>query len=199
MAPKAKTTTKVTGQTFATPVGKALFVSAPAASSYDATKQEASILLDSAAVAELTTKLQAFMDSPEVQASGIKDTGFVAALFKEDTDQDGNPTGLMRLKAKTGMQFPAKLLDAAGKEFKPSPGFSIPNRSSIRISCYPEVMETSMFKGIVLRLKAIKIISTPSFSDGFEDTGVEGDFSYDSGTSYGAADSAADAADGWGE
>ena len=167
---------RVKGNVIVTEIGKALFVSSPAASQYDETKQEATILLDEAGVAKLKAQLQDLMDSAEVKESKIKDTGFVDAIFKEDTDADGNPTGLFRVKAKTAMQYPAKIYDASGNAFVPTPGFKVMNRSDIRLSVKPEVMQTSMFTGIVLRLQAIKIIDVPSFDDGMSGTNDAGGF-----------------------
>ena len=168
MAPKVKapTSTRVKGPIILTPKGKALFVSVPEASSYDPLKQEASILLTEADTLVLKAQLQEFVGSQEVKDSGIKDTGFVDALFKEDTDADGNLTGLFKVKAKTAMIYPAKLYAADGKTFVATPGFGIPNRSDIKMSVRPEVMATSMFTGVVLRLQAIKIFDMPSFDDG---------------------------------
>ena len=159
--------------------GLALFVSCPAASPYDDSKQEASILLDEAGKAKLQAQLQDFLDTPEAKATGIKDTGYAEKAFKADTDQDGNPTGLYRVKAKTAMIYAAKLYTAAGKVYTPTPGFQLPNRSTIRMSVKAELMSTSMFTGIVLRLQAIKIIDVPTYDDGM--SGVEDEGGFDGG------------------
>jgi len=177
--------TSVKGPVVITEKGKALFVSCPAASQYDATKQEATILLDQAGKDKLAGTLQDWIDSPEVKESGLKDKGYVEALFKEDTDADGNSTGLFKVKTKTAMIYPAKLYTASGAVFTPPAGFSLPNRSDIRLSMKPEVMKTSMFEGIVLRLQAIKIIDVPQFDDGMGGVAEEGGFE---GDGFGAAE-----------
>jgi len=187
MAPVKKSAKpSVKGPVILTPKGRSLFVSVPAASSYDPLKQEASLLLTAEDTAILKTQLQDFIDSPEVKASGIADRDFVNALFKADTDSDGNLTGLSRVKAKTAMQYPAKLYAANGDVFQPAPGFTIPNNADIKMSVRPELMETSMFTGIVLRLQAIKIFNLPSFDDGMSsDSDTSGSFSVPSaGSSY---------------
>lgn len=166
----------VKGNIIVTPKGKSLFVSVPNASPYDALKQEASLTLTAADAQVLRDQLQTFLDGAEAKASGITDKGFVEALFKEDTDADGNATGSLRIKAKTAMQYPAKLYDASGAVFNPPVGFSLPNRADIKMSIRPELMETSMFTGIVLRLQAIKILSLPTFGG---DDGMGGDESSD--------------------
>jgi len=175
---KPKSTAKVLkakGPTIVTPIGKALFVSAPNPSAFDDGKQEATILLSAADAEVVKAKLQAFIDSPDAKALGIPDTGFVDAAFKDDTDADGNLTGMLRLKAKTKAEFTVKFYDAKGAPFTPAPGFQVQNRSDIRLSILPEFMKTSMFTGLTFRLQAIKVISAPSFGDdgmsGMEDDG----------------------------
>lgn len=195
MATKAQAQVRIKGNIVGTSKGQALFVSVPAASSYDPTKQEATILLDADGTAKLKAQLQDFMDSAEVKESGLKDKGFVEALFKEDTDQDGNPTGLSRVKSKTSMQYPCKLYDASGNAFTPDLGFKVPNRADIRLSFRPEVMKTSMFEGIVLRLQALKVINMPSFDDGMGGTEDEGSFSISDVSATSAAHD--EAADHW--
>jgi len=172
---------RVKGDIIVTGLGKALFVSCPAASQYDENKQEATILLDETEANILKGRLQDFMDSADVKESKLKDTGFVDALFKDDVDAEGNLTGLFKVKAKTAMQYPAKLYDASGNPFTPTPGFKIPNRADIRLSVKPEVMKTSMFTGIVLRLQAIKIVDVPSFDDGMAGTSDTGGFTAPTG------------------
>ena len=166
----------VKGPVMVTDKGLALFVSCPSASPYDDSKMEASILLDEAGKTKLQGQLQDFLDTPEAKASGIKDTGFAEKAFKADTDQDGSLTGLYRVKAKTAMIYAAKLYTAAGKIYNPAPGFQLPNRSTIRMSIKPELMSSSMFEGIVLRLQAIKILSVPTYDDGMNGVEDEGDF-----------------------
>ena len=205
MAAKANNSqiNSVKGPVIITPVGKALFVSAPNASAYDENKQEATILLDADGVTYMKGKLQEFMDSPEAKASGIKDTGFVENMFKEDTDQDGNATGLMKLKAKTAMRYPAKFRDAKGNIFTPDASFSLPNRSTIRLSAKVELLKTSMFQGLVLRLQAIKVLEMPQMDDGFGDDGMDDEyadsgFSFDTPSAQSApADTSSDDNDGW--
>ena len=193
-----KSRNNVKGSIIVTDRGQSLFVSVPNASPFDDQKQEATILLNEDAANKVKAQLQDFMDSDEVKASGIKDTGFVENLFKEDTDQDGNPTGLQRLKAKTAMKYGCKLYDAAGAAFDPDNGFSLPNRADIKMSFTPEVMSTSMFTGITLRLKAIKILNMPSYDDGM--AGVEEDGSFSASAAPTAAESdgfEADPSDNW--
>lgn len=175
MATATPKSIRVKGPIISTAKGKALFVSSPHASQFDPNKQEATILLTEEDANVIKGQLQEFMDSQEVKDSKIKDTGFVEASFKADTDADGNPTGLLRLKAKTAMQYPAKLYSANGTVFTPDVGFKIPNRADIRMSFRVEVMTTSMFTGMVFRLQAIKIIDMPTFDDGMggdEDAGA---------------------------
>ena len=195
-AKKAPQRTAVKGGVIATPSGKSLFVSVPAASTYDATKQEASILLTAEASEAVKAKLQDFIDSADVVAAGLSDAKFVSALFKDDTDQDGNATGLLRVKTKTGMQYPAKIYDHKGDVVVPPVGFSIPNRADIKLSFRPEVMSTSMFTGIVLRLQAIKILNMPQYDDGLAGSEDEGSYSFDAGAPQ-APEAPAGGNDGW--
>lgn len=193
---KLQTPQTVKGRILVTPKGKALFVSVPNASSYDETKQEASLLLTKEDADILKAQLTDFIESAEVKEAGLNDIKFIDSLFKDDTDADGNLTGLLRIKAKTAMKYPAKLYAANGDTFTPDVGFSIPNRASIKMSVRPEVMTTSMFTGLVLRLQAIKIFELPEFDDGMSnDEDNSGSFSAPSpATPQAASDSNADEA-----
>jgi len=172
-----KQTPSIKGSIILTPKGKSLFVSVPNASSYDPLKQEATIVLDGDATAILKAQLNDFVASEDVKVSGVKTKGFVDNLFKEDTDADKNPTGNFRVKAKTAMQYPANLYAANGDEFKAPVGFSIPNRSTIKLSVRPEVISSPMFIGIVLRLQAVKVFDLPEFDDGMKkDEDTSGSF-----------------------
>jgi len=180
--------TSVKGPVMITEKGKSLFVSCPNASQYDPDRQEATILLDQAGKDILAGKMQDWIDGPEFKESGLKDTGFVEALFKADEDQDGSPTGFYKVKAKTAMIYAAKLYTASGAVFVPPAGFTLPNRSTIRMSVKPEAMSTKVFTGIVLRLQALKIIDVPQFDDGM--SGVEDEGGFDGTGFAGGADTA---------
>ena len=196
MAAKKDSNKKVKGPIITTEKGGALFVSVPNASQYDTNKQEATILLGADEADKLKAQLQDFLDSTEVKESGIKDTGFVEKAFKDDTDADGNSTGLVRFKAKTSMIYPCKTYSADGTAFQPDPGFKVPNRATIRMSFRPEVMESSVFTGLVFRLQAIKILDMPSFDDGLSGA-EEGSFSVPSGMSAPEDGSFDSSSNGW--
>ena len=178
----AQATTKASsnklGQ-FVTPAGSALFVSAPAASSFDANKQEASIILSAEDHAAVMAQLDTMMASYEGVLVVAKDK--LKFPFKEATDKEGNETGEFIWKAKTSVQYPAKFFDAKGQNFKPAPGFTVANRSKIRLSVSAEIVSTSLYKGLVLRLNGIKIISSTPWAggnDAFAGIEDEGDYSY---------------------
>jgi hypothetical protein len=189
----AQATTKASsnklGQ-FVTPAGSALFVSAPAASSFDPNKQEASIILSAEDHAAVMAQLDTMMASYEGALVVAKDK--LKFPFKEATDKEGNETGEFIWKAKTSVQYPAKFFDAKGQNFKPASGFTVANRSKIRLSVSAEIVSTSLYKGLVLRLNGIKIISSTPWAggnDAFAGIEDEGDYSYgDDVVSGGATD-----------
>lgn len=159
---------------FVTPVGSALFVSCPNASQFDDSKQEASILLSAEQWAELKVQIDKAMEENNAYAVVPKDK--MKYPIKDATDSDGNSTGDIILKGKTSIQYPAKLLDSKGKPIVVTPGFSIPNRSKIRLALGVEVVSTGMYKGVICRLNAIKVISANPWAgsnpfDGFDDDG----------------------------
>ena len=157
-----------------TPKGAALFVSCPAASQFDDSKQEASILLTADDYAVLKGQLDALVASYEGEL--VVDPATMEMPVKDATDKEGAPTGDFIIKAKTGMQYPAKLYDAAGKPFAPTPGFSVANRSTIKLSVSAELINTKVYKGLVLRLNAVQIISSNPFQGANPFGAEDGDF-----------------------
>jgi hypothetical protein len=183
---------KARGNTIVTPAGKALFVSAPQASQFDATKQEASIVLSADNKKVLEAQLKAFI-TENAHVIGM-DPKAISIPFKEDTDSDGNSTGYYRLKAKTGMKYPAQFVGADNKRFTPDEDYQLPNGSDIRLSLTPELIATSMFQGLTLRLNGIKVLKlSGSYDLGFSDDD-EGDYTYD-GTSPDTAETASTTTD----
>jgi len=179
--PTTKTASNKLGQ-IVTPAGSALFVSAPAASSFDPNKQEASIILTAEDHAVLMAQIEKIMADYEGTLVVAKDK--LKFPVKEATDKEGNETGEMIWKAKTSVQYPAKFFDAKGQNFKPALGFTVANRSKIRLSVSVEIVSTSLYKGLVLRLNAIKIISSTPWAggtDAFAGIEDEGDYSYEAG------------------
>lgn len=178
LAPKKSSVESIKLGQFVTKAGSALFVSAPNASQYDETKQEASILLKSEDWAELKVQIEAKIT--EMNGYGLVPEAKMKWPVKDATDRDGNETGDVILKAKTGMQYPAKILDAHGKVIKTDASFSIANRSTIRLAVGAEVIKSGMYSGIICRLNAIKILSASPWEShnpfGDDD---EGDYSYD--------------------
>lgn len=179
MAPATKTATKIQSIKlggFVTPVGSALFVSCPNASQFDPLKQEASILLS----AEDWAGLKAQIDKALVEnnAYALVPEAKMQYPITDSVDADGNATGDIRLKSKTAMQYPAKLLDSKGKPITVTPGFSIANRSKIRLAIGVEVVSTGMYKGIICRLNAVKVISASPWAgaDPFAGYDDEGDY-----------------------
>lgn len=162
MAPatKAKIQSIKLGQ-FVTDIGSALFVSSPNPSQYDASKEEASILLSAEQWEVFKAQLDKAMEENNAYSVVPKDK--MRYPIKEATDSDGNSTGDIIVKAKTGIQYPAKILDSKGKPVVTGPGFSIPNRSKIRLAVGAEVIATSLYRGCLLRLNAIKILSANPF------------------------------------
>jgi hypothetical protein len=175
MAPVAKKTVESIklGQ-FVTAKGSALFVSAPNASQYDDSKQEASIMLK----AEDWEALKAKIDAKIVEMNGyaLVPAAKMKYPIKEATDQDGNETGDIILKAKTGIQYPAKILDAQGKVIKTDATFHINNRSIIRLAVGVEVIKSGMYNGVICRLNAIKILSAQSYDSNAAFGDDEGDY-----------------------
>lgn len=161
-----------------TPAGSALFVSCPNASKFDSDKQEASIILTQeegdAIVAQMDAMLEEHGKAMGLNAKNVK------YPMKPHTDRDGNETGNVVLKSKTGMKFPAKLLDAKGTEFTPDTSFTIPNGSTVRFSLSVVLMKTAMFSGFTARLNGIKIIDMPQRDLGFGED--DGGFSYSEST-----------------
>jgi len=172
------------------PVGSALFVSAPRASQFSPDKQEAGLVLSAEDYAMFMAEIMATLKEHESELPAPITK--LAFPFKEQTDAEGNPTGEMILKTKTAMRFPAKFYDVDGKEFKPSADFQVANRAKIRLAVGLEVMKTSMYCGVVARLNGIKIISSSPWanSNPFGDTHDEGDFSYGDSPVEDADDSA---------
>jgi hypothetical protein len=175
--PTAKFESVKLGQ-FVTPVGSALFVSSPHPSQYDALKEEASILLSS----DDWAILKAQIDAKLVELNGYKLVAEKNMKYpiKEAVDKEGNETGDIILKSKTSIKYPAKFVDGNGKSFVPGDTFSVANRSKIRLAVGFEVVNTALYKGLVARLNAIKIISTSDFggANQFEGIDDEGDYSY---------------------
>lgn len=161
---------------FVTDIGSALFVSSPNPSQYDANKEEASILLSAEQWEAFKTQLDKAM--AENNAYSVVPEDKMRYPIKEATDSDGNLTGDIIVKAKTGIQYPAKILDSKGKPVVTGPGFSIPNRSKIRLAVGAEVIATSLYKGCLLRLNAIKILSASPWAgnDPFAGYDDEGDY-----------------------
>lgn len=163
---------------FVTPVGSALFVSSPNPSQYDSEKEEGSIILSADDWATVKGQIDAALKANEAELPVP-----IASMkypVKDATDGEGNPTGEFILKAKTSIKYPAKFYDTDGKPFVPDAGFNVPNRSKIRLSISFEVVSTSLYKGIVARLNAIKVISATPWSGAnpFGDTQDEGDYMY---------------------
>jgi hypothetical protein len=175
--------------TLVTPVGSALFVSSPRPSQFDANKEEASIILSAEDHAILMAQIDKLMD--EYEGELVVPKAKLKYPFKEAVDKEENPTGEMIWKAKTSIQYPCKFYDASGTNFKPDATFQVANRSKIRLAVSVEVIKTSMFQGVVLRLNAIRIISATPWAgnDPFAGYDDGGDFSYDSAA---GSDSVAD-------
>jgi hypothetical protein len=182
----AQATTKASSNklgSLISPVGSALFVSAPAASSFDPNKQEASIILSAEDHATMMAQIDGLIAAYEGALVVAKDK--LKYPFKNVEDKEGNETGEFLWKAKTSVQYPSKFFDANGQGFKPAPGFTVANRSKIRLAVSAEIVSTSLYRGLVLRLNAIKIISSTPWAGGtdpFSGVTDEGDFAYDSQT-----------------
>lgn len=175
-----KTASNKLGQ-LVTPVGSALFVSSPKPSQFDANKEEASIILSADDYAKFITNIDTLIANYEGDLVVAKDK--LKYPVKEATDKEGNLTGEMIVKAKTSINFPAKFYGADGALFTPTASFSVPNRSKIRLAVSVEIVSTSLYKGIVLRLNGIKIISATPWAGGndpFAGLDDDGDFAYSS-------------------
>ena len=167
--------------TLTTPIGSALFVSCPNASTFDDSKQEASIVLTPEDYAIFKADLDELIDACPEELVVAKDK--MAMPIKPELDSDKNPTGNYIVRAKTSMVYKAKLYNADKTEFKPDAGFQVANRSKIRLAIAVEVMATSMHKGLVFRLNALQMISASPWANQNPFDAVEGgDFAYDGST-----------------
>lgn len=164
-----------------TPIGSALFVSVPHASKFNEDQQEAGIVLSAEAYAEFESQVEALIDALEEPLVCKRELAKLNG--KAQTDAEGNPTGDILLKAKTGMQYPCKTYDAQNKAFVPDMSFSVPNRSKIRLQVSVETYKSNLTAGITLKLNAIKIITSTPWAGGdvFGGTDDEGDYSYNPG------------------
>jgi len=177
LKPTTKTAAVKLGQEV-TPVGSALFVSAPRPSQFDATKIEAGLILSAEDYAILLARINVLLKEHEAELPAP--ISQLKLPFKEATDAEGNPTGEMILKSKTGVRFAPKFFDANGKAFNPGPDFQVANRSKIRLAVSFEAMKTSMFTGVVARLNGIKMINASPWTSAnpFGDTQDDGDYTY---------------------
>lgn len=141
-----------------TPKGSALFVSVPNVSTYDPEKQEASIVLSPEDYATFKADVDALI--AKYQDELVVDTSSMDMPVRAATDKDGNPTGDMIVKAKTSIKYPAKLYNAKAVVFSPPAGFSVANRSTIKLAVSAELVSTRVYKGLVLRLNSVMIISS---------------------------------------
>jgi len=156
--------------------GAALFVSCPNASEFDETRQEASIILSPEAYETFTADLNKLVKAYEGEL--VVDPTKMELPVKGSVDKEGNPTGEFIVKAKTAMIYPSKLYNAKGIAFNPAPGFSVPNRSKIKLSVSAELINTKVYKGLVLRLNAVQVISSTPWSGSNPFTTEDGDFDY---------------------
>lgn len=174
-----------------TPAGSALFVSCPNASQYDETKQEASILLSADDYATFKAQIDGLIAAYEGEL--VVDASTMEMPVKDNTDKEGAPTGEFIVKAKTGMQYPAKLYDANAVAFTPTPGFSVANRSKIKLSVSAELINTKVYKGLVLRLNAVMLISSTPWAGSNPFSPEEGgDFDSSAGLPTATADADTD-------
>jgi hypothetical protein len=194
MAKAKSSIKKARGTTIVTPVGKALFVSAPRASQFDDNKQEATIVLSADAKAEVEAILKAFIKENAAEIG--KKPADITIPFKEDTDSDGDFTGNYRLKAKTGMKYPAQFVGSDNSKFSPDMDYQLPNGADIRLSITPELLATSMFQGLTLRLNGIKVLGVKQYDLGFSDDD-EGDYVYGDDTASEGTDTPQTSDDDW--
>lgn len=162
-----------------TPAGSALFVSCPNASQYDEEKQEASIILTQDDYKVFKASLDKLIASYDGEL--VVDTSSMDMPVKDATDKEGNPDGNVIVKAKTAMKYPAKLYNAKGTPIVPTPGFSVSNRSKIKLSVSAELVSTKVYKGLVLRLNGIQIISSTPWGGNNPFSAEDGDFTGDEG------------------
>jgi len=180
LKPTAKFVSNKLGQ-IVTPVGSALFVSCPNASAFDEAKQEASLILSADDYAIFKGELDKLIAAYEGEL--VVNTAGMDMPVKPAVDKEGAPTGDFIIKAKTSMQYPAKLYSANGKPFAPAPGFQLANRSKIRLSVSAELVNTKVYKGLVLRLNGLLIISSTPWAGANPFSGLDdgGDFEYADG------------------
>jgi hypothetical protein len=157
-----------------TPIGSALFVSCPNASAFDENKQEATIVLSAEDYAVFKRDLDALIK--DYDGKLVVDPDKMTMPVKPAEDADGNPTGEYMIKAKTAMKYPARLYNAKGGSFNPPAGFQVANRSKIRLQVSAELISTNMFKGLVLRLNAVQIISSTPWAGNSPFGATDGDF-----------------------
>ncbi len=180
MAAAKKTQKRIKCGYLVTPVGKALWCSAPNPSPFDDTKTEATIIISAEQADIFRQELKDLCGDAAAQLEVDIDEA-ISNYMKPNTDADGNPTGEFRIKAKTGLQYPPTFADSKGKAFKPAADFTIPNRSEIRLSIGFEVQVVKpTFKGIVARLRGIQVVSLQERGTGFDE--VDGDFSAEEAT-----------------
>lgn len=175
-----------------TPKGSALFVSAPNPSQYDEDKIEASIVLSKEDFEAFKASVISMANKYEGEL--VADLDKMAWPAKEATDKDGNPTGEMIVKAKTAIKYPPKMYNAKGTPIVITPGFSVPNRSTIKLSASVEIVSTKVYTGVVLRLNGIQIISSTPWAGSNPFSAEEGDFTGDEG--FGST-SGSDVDDDW--
>lgn len=174
-----------------TPAGSALFVSCPNPSTYDEEKQEASIILTQDDYKAFKASLDKLISSYDGEL--VVDPAIMDMPVKDATDKEGNPDGNVIVKAKTAMKYPAKLYNAKGTPIVPTPGFSVPNRSKIKLSVSAELVSTKVYKGLVLRLNGVQIISSTPWAGANPFSEEDGDFTGDTG--FGGAPATGD--DDW--
>lgn len=162
-----------------TEIGSALFVSAPNPSQFDESKIEAGIVLSGEDFKKLEAQVDSMIDALEEPL--VCDRKLCKINAKQQTDQEGNLLDSYLLKSKTGIQYAPKYYDAQNKAFVPGVGFSIPNRSKIRLALSAEVCSSAMFKGLTFKLNGIKIISSNPWNgkNQFEGIEDEGDYAFD--------------------
>lgn len=129
---------------YVTAAGSSLFGSGNTPSPYDDAKVEGTVVIDQAGKDAFQAWLDAKLTPEVLKEVGLKLTQ-INSIFKEDTDKEGNPTGLWRVKGKSNMKFMPKFVDGNGNEFKPAAGFKIPNRATVQLSLGVEIMKMSTF------------------------------------------------------
>jgi len=162
LTPKKSAVESIKLGQFVTPKGSALFVSVPEASPYDANKQEASILLKAEEWEVLKAQIEAKIT--ENNAYTLVPEDRVEWPIKLAKDKEGNETGDIILKSKTGMQYPAKVLDVSGKNIT-NDTTGIPNRSVIRLALGAEIIKSMKYSGVIFRLNVIKVLQASPWAD----------------------------------